>query len=143
MRFQERWYRSVCLRYGVLKVGRASRSAKSAASCPLRGAPARDAASLGERNRQSGASDVASNVLKNIQAPGQRALALSEVHYTLRTNQTMRAMMIIVPRMPPIYIRISVSTSCIPITARQRPSVGALPYIGLPNEIDHQLTTGR
>lgn len=32
----------------------------------------------------------------------------NETFYTLRTNQTTRAMMIIVPRMPPIYIGISV-----------------------------------
>jgi hypothetical protein len=49
------------------------------------------------------------NLLMN-KAPGARTLALSKLHYTLRTNQTMRAMTIIVPRMPPIYIRISVST---------------------------------
>jgi hypothetical protein len=34
-----------------------------------------------------------------------------EMFYTLRTTQTMRAMRIIVPRMPPIYIGISVTSS--------------------------------
>jgi hypothetical protein len=34
-----------------------------------------------------------------------------EMFYTLRTTQTMRAMRIIVPRMPPIYIRTSVTSS--------------------------------
>jgi hypothetical protein len=52
-----------------------------------------------------------------------------EMSYTLRTTHTMRAMRIIVPRMPPIYIRISVNVR-VPINAHPSRPVGALAHIG-------------
>jgi hypothetical protein len=41
----------------------------------------------------------------------RRVLRRPAMSYTLRTTHTMRAMRIIVPRMPPMYIRISVMAS--------------------------------
>jgi hypothetical protein len=42
---------------------------------------------------------------------GRRVLRDPKLSYTRRTTHTMSAMMMIVPRMPPIYIRISVNDS--------------------------------
>jgi len=48
-------------------------------------------------------------ILRNSNATCSRHCAA--MSYTLRTTHTMRAMRIIVPRTPPIYIRISVNPS--------------------------------